>query len=216
MGKQVHQRWIVDGGDAVADALDAQKFDGFTDFFWAADFASVDEAMEAGGRCGLVDGKKILRGDAELIAADTEGDDLSGRAILRRLDDAQRGVGAELANGIENPPKRQTARFEIFGGAEDGCEVFLRRLIAEKHDAYGEGDFRVDDMVRKELFAKVVRDESVIGGIAQERSDSLESVEKTEKFSVVVAAANVIFCRRDTVARGQRTDRSGLNSAFEV
>ena len=40
--EQVHQRGIVDGSDAVADAFDAKKLDRFADFFGAADFSGVD------------------------------------------------------------------------------------------------------------------------------------------------------------------------------
>ena len=40
VGKEIHQRGIVNGGDAVADAFGAEEFDGFANFIRAADFSA--------------------------------------------------------------------------------------------------------------------------------------------------------------------------------
>lgn len=44
-GKQVHQGVIVNRGDAVADALNTQEFDGFADLLGTADFSGMNEAV---------------------------------------------------------------------------------------------------------------------------------------------------------------------------
>jgi hypothetical protein len=46
-GEQIHQSGVVDGGDAMADALDTEELDGFADFFGTPDLAGVDQAMKA-------------------------------------------------------------------------------------------------------------------------------------------------------------------------
>ena len=60
VGEQVHERGVVDGGDAVADPFGPEQFDGFTDFFGAADFAGVHQAMQADLGGFVVDGAKIF------------------------------------------------------------------------------------------------------------------------------------------------------------
>ena len=42
IGKEIHECRIVDGSNAVADALHAQEFDGFTNFLGATYFARMD------------------------------------------------------------------------------------------------------------------------------------------------------------------------------
>ena len=76
IGEEIHEGGIVDGGDAVADALDIEEFHGLADLVGAADFASVHEAMQVERGGSIVDGAEVLGGDAEFVAADSEGDDL--------------------------------------------------------------------------------------------------------------------------------------------
>lgn len=42
IGEKVHEGGIIYSGDAVADSFCAEEFDGFPDFFGAADFSGVD------------------------------------------------------------------------------------------------------------------------------------------------------------------------------
>jgi len=75
VGEKIHQRPIVDGGDAVADPFDAEEFDGFADFFRTANFAGVHEAMKTQRSGGIIDGTKRNGRNAQFIAAYAEGDD---------------------------------------------------------------------------------------------------------------------------------------------
>ena len=75
VGEKIHQRPIVDGGDAVADPFDAEEFDGFADFFRTANFAGVHEAMKTQRSGGIIDRTKRNGRNAQFIAAYAEGDD---------------------------------------------------------------------------------------------------------------------------------------------
>ena len=216
IGEQVHESGVMNGGDAVADALDAEYFDGFADCFGAADFAGVDEAVESSGGSGFVHWLKISCGNTQFVASDAESDDSRRGATFCGLDHAHSGVGAELANGIEDPAQGEAARFECFGGAKDGSEVGCRLLAAEKHDADGESYFGIDDAVLQKLFAQIMSDERIVRGITEIRSDPLEGIEEAEEIGVVVAAANEVFGGGNAVASGEGADRCGLDGAFEM
>ena len=75
IGEQVHERRILDSSDTVANALDAKNFDGFADSFRAADFAGVNQAMQAVCGSGCVNWQEIFGGYAEFVAANPKGND---------------------------------------------------------------------------------------------------------------------------------------------
>lgn len=206
----------MNGRNTVTDTFDGEKFNGFSDFFRTADFAGVHEATEARGSRGFIDRQKITGGDAEFVAADAERDNFRRGAAFCGVDDAHGGFGAELADGIEYPAQREAAGLELFGGTKNGSEIGFGRLFAEEHDADGERDFSVDDVVLQELFAKIVGNERVVGGFTQIAGDPFESVEETEKVGVIITAADFGFGGGDTVASGKGADGGGLNGTFEV
>lgn len=88
--------------------------------------------------------------------------------------------------------------------------------MAEEHHSNGQRDLGVDDAVLQELFAKIVCDERVVGGIAEVASHPFEGVEEAQEIGVVVAAADFVFGGGDAVARGESADGGGLDRAFEV
>src|SRR5579859_4295492 len=110
----------------------------------------------------------------------------------------------------------EATRFKGFRGTEDGFEVFLRALTAADHDSYGKRDFRIDDVLRQELFGQVLGDESVVLRAAQKRSDPFEGVQETEKVCVGVTAARFFFCDRRGMASGELRNDGGADAAFEV
>ena len=75
VGEEVHEGGIVHGSDAVTDAFDAEEFDGFANFFRAANFAGVHKAMKADRSGGIVDGTKRDGWNAQLVTTDSEGND---------------------------------------------------------------------------------------------------------------------------------------------
>ena len=70
VGEKIHQPRIVNGGDAVADAFDAESFDGFTNCLRSANFAGVNQAMESGRGRSVVNWNEFFCHDTELISAD--------------------------------------------------------------------------------------------------------------------------------------------------
>src|SRR5216684_7739349 len=110
----------------MADALDAEQFDGFANFLRAANFAGVHQLVQT-DLCGaVIDGTKFLGGDGEFVAADAEGSDGFRMAAVCGFDDFHRCVHAELARGIEHPSELKSATFEWFGGVEKSLEVCFR------------------------------------------------------------------------------------------
>ena len=206
----------MDGGDAVADAFDGENLDGFADFFRPTDFAGVHQPMQSGGGSRFIHGKKILGGDTQFVAADAEGDDSGRSAIFGGLDHAHGGRSAKLADRVKNPAQCEAPRLERFGGTQDGRKVRFGFLVAQEHYSYGESDFGVDNLVLKELFAKIVSDLRVIRRIAKIGGDPLEGVEEAEEIRIVVAVADFGLAGGNTVACGEGGDRSRLNGALEV
>ena len=121
-----------------------------------------------------------------------------------------------MADGVEDPEKFEAAGFERFGGAKDSFEISFGTLIAEKHYADREGDFRVDNVLQEELFGEVLDDERIVFGIAEKGSDPFEGVEKAEEVRVRVAAANFAFGDAKAMAGGEFGDDWGTNAAFEM
>jgi hypothetical protein len=121
-----------------------------------------------------------------------------------------------LADGVEDPKKFEAAGLKSLGGFEDGFEVALRALAAEKHDADGEGNFGIDDLLREKLFAKILHDEGIIAGMAKKRSDPLEGVEEAEKVRVGVAATNFFFGVVHAMTRRELRDDQVTDAALKV
>src|SRR5215470_2281749 len=159
---------------------------------------------------------KVGGGDAEFIATDTKSNDFSRSGVVCCVYDLLSGIGAELADCIEDPKKLETTRFEWLDGAKDDFEVFLRALVAKKHDADRESDFGVDYILREELLGEILRDEGVVLRIAEKGCDPLEGVEEAEKIRVGVPAEDFVFADGDAVARGQLRDDGRANAAFEM
>src|SRR5215472_15027694 len=116
LGEKVHQRWIFNGCEAMADALDSEQVNGFADFLRAADFAGMNQAMQANFGGVIVHGAEFRGRHLELIATDAEGDDGFGLTSFRSFHHGHRGVGPELPNCVKDPSKAQAAALERFGG----------------------------------------------------------------------------------------------------
>ena len=105
---EVHERGILDGRGAVADALGAELDDGVSDRFGADLFACVGDGMKPrlAGR-----GKDILVGDAgvaDLLAAQPDADDaVAGTLgeIAKEVAQVPRGiVGTEAPRHVDDEP----------------------------------------------------------------------------------------------------------------
>src|SRR5271163_8686 len=155
LGEQIHEGRIIDRGDAMADAFGTEEFDGFANFFRAADFTGVHQAVQAQVASFVVGGAKFFSWYAEFVAADAEGYDFFRGGAAGGFNDLHGGVDAELTGGVEDPVHGQAAFFKRFGGTQDGFKIGFRPLLAEKHDADGESDFGVDDALGQEVLGEV-------------------------------------------------------------
>src|SRR5262249_33857010 len=161
-------------------------------------------------------GQKIPGRNAEFIATNPERDDCGGSAILSGTNDLHGRVRPELADRIEDPAQGEAARFEFFGSANDRREIRFRFLTTQKHHSDRESHLSVDDAVPKELFAQIVRNQSIVRGIAEVTGNPFKGVEKTEKVRVVVAAAYLVLAGGNAVSGSQFADSRRLNCAFEM
>src|ERR1700737_4204656 len=75
ISEKVHERRIIYRGNAVTDPFDAEKLDGLSNLFGPADFARVNQAVEAQSRGLVIYRTQFVSGHTQLIAADTEGHD---------------------------------------------------------------------------------------------------------------------------------------------
>jgi len=164
----------------------------------------------------VINGPEFMRVDAQFVAADAEGDDGWVIAAGRGVDDGDSGVGAELADGVEDPVHAQAALREGFSGGNNGREVGFRRLFAKDHDADGERDFSIDDIFGEEIFTEVASDQGVVFWVAEIGGDPFEGFEKAEEIFVGVEVANFIFGDDDAVSAGEGRGGGGLDGAFEV
>ncbi len=108
------------------------------------------------------------------------------------------------------------AAFEWLGGAEESFEVCLGALLSQKHHADGQGYFRVDHVLRKQVFSQVAGDEHVVLRLTQERSDPFKSFDEFGEVAVSVAPAHFLFGDDDAMAGRQRTNGRGLDGSFQV
>ena len=140
-------------GDAMADALGAENLHGIADRIRAADLPGMSQPMQAVGGNVFVDVAKLGRGKREFVAAHSIGD----HALAAQVHGASRNLAGrrrpELAHGVEYPLKAQTAMLERRGGFADCGEVGGDILFAQEHDADGERDLGIDNVLGQQLLA---------------------------------------------------------------
>ena len=101
--EEVHECWIVDGGDAVADALDAQNLDSFANLLWPAHLARMHKQAHPAALGAQIGIAEFVSGDAQFVAANPKGYDARRGATTRRFHNIERQLRPKLAHGIENP-----------------------------------------------------------------------------------------------------------------
>src|SRR4029077_2577411 len=101
-GDEVHRALIAHYADAVADALGAQEFNGFTDDFRSADFSRVNQAVHSLAGHEVIDGTQVGRRKAQFIAANSVGDNVRRMQLGGDPRDFHCRCGAPLAHGVEN------------------------------------------------------------------------------------------------------------------
>ena len=121
-----------------------------------------------------------------------------------------------MADGVEDPEKFEAAGFERFGGAKDSFEISFGALIAKKHYADREGDFRVYNVLHEELLGEVLDDEGIVLRVAEKGGDPFEGIEKAEEVRVRIATANFGFGDAKAMAGGEFRDDCGADAAFEM
>ena len=173
-GEDLHQFFVVLGGEAVADAFGADV-DGGPDGGGAVDgatgFSGVGGEAEAGGFGFGVEGFEKRGGAAGFVAADADADDggILGAEFRGFAEDAGGLVGAEVSDGVDEPEEGGAGfGFGAEAAALDGLHVGLNLdLVPVIKDAEGDVDLGMHHTLRGEGADHVVGDQLVVFGGAE-------------------------------------------------
>ena len=192
LGEDLDELGVLLSGEGVADALGADV-DGGPDALRAGVFAGVAGEAEAGGFGFGVEVAEFVGGAEELVAADADADN-AGEDVLQLgglLEDAGAGFYAEVADGVDDPEKRDVevgfgAGAAAFDGGDDLVDVEAGLPIK---DADGDVGFGVADTLLGEVAEHVVGDELVVGGGVEAGGDGFEAEQEAGEVVVGVDAA---------------------------
>ena len=207
---------VIDGADTVTDAFGAQV-EGCPDGGRAVGFARVGSEPESCVFCVLVGRAESGGRSANLIAADSEGDDAVADILSREAGDGENVVGPELADRVEVPENFHgvVRRNRLLGfllglanSAPDGIEIEAAPL----HDTSAQGDFGVPDALLRERFDHAAGDERVIFRTAEALRDKLKAFEKAAE-----TAESPHFIDEFAGERGvEHPDRIAVHGAFQM
>ena len=173
-----HELRIGRRGDAMADALGAENLHGIADRIRAADLSGMNQPMQAVGGRVFINVAKLGRGKSEFVAAHSKGD----HARAAQVHSASRNLAGrsrpKLAHRVEYPLKAQPAMLERRGGFADCGEVGGDILFAQEHDADGESDLGINNILGQQLFAHAASHQGVVRRGAQIRSDPLVGLDE--------------------------------------
>lgn len=207
------------GRDAVGDPPGPQPAERVGDGVGAAGLAGVDDGRQAEAGEPAVDGSEVARGQRELVAAEAESDDARPGAPGVRVEDPVGGVGAEVADGVEEDPDPAPARALV--GREDRLDRVADFAPVEAealHDAGGDVDLGVRDPLPGEARRQVARQESEVVRPAQEPADV--AVEREEPGQPVErppgADGGRVGEERGAGAAGQPDESGGADRPFQV
>lgn len=217
LDEQVHQAFVLNGGDAVADAFRAKDFDGVANGLRATHFSRVRDAMDA-FRCGIVeDFAKVGRWKRLFVAAEAESDDSGGFHLRGEARDFHGFFRTELAYRVQDPVNAQIGIFLVTSdGVENDGEIRFDILLAKEHHADGEGDFSVDAVFGEQMQAGIFAEEGVILGIAEVRRGPFEKIEEGGEGLSVVALDDAGVIEFFAMTRGETDDLHGIEAAFEM
>src|SRR5713101_3819992 len=203
-------------GDSVADPLCTQELHRVMDLLRSADLSGMNQTVKA------LRGDKVVRraelggGQGQLVAAHAEGDDTLLLVIPSEQGNFSGCFRAELAHGIEDPTKSEAFSGTRLAGPADGLKVCFGDLLAEEHDADGNRQFGIDDILFEEAGRQLLRGQCIVLRIAQEGCDPLESLEELRKAVVGIVAASPSCGNNLTVTRSEAANQGGLDGAFQV
>jgi len=217
------QRFVLNGGDGVADALGADG-ESFPDGLGAGGFAGVAGEAQAGGLGAGVEMAERLGTGAAFVAAEADSDD--GGVEFAQLggltEDAVGFLDSEVADGVEDPVEGQS---ELAGGAltgalkagEDGLEAAGIEVAPHIDDADGDEDLGVNHALGGELLHHSPGGQLVVFGVAQASGDGLEGLDKLGEVSEAVEGLGFVWGQGVSVVAGAELDQGGgRDGAFKV
>src|ERR1700691_4680629 len=205
---------IVEGRKAVADALGAQV-ERPPDRFRRAGFAGVGSQAQAVVSGPGVSVAKQLGRRFLLVASDADADDLAVVIADGQLEDFLRGLGPELAAGVEDPYQGDAEVASATGPAaiealEDGSKI----LLTPEADSDRDVDLGVEHVFFFQPLHQAVSDEFVIVDSAQVLGDLLEGQQEPLKIFVAVECIDLGLGGTSSVAGSIAPSRCRCNSAL--
>lgn len=209
LGEDGEELGIVDGGEGVAEALGADV-QGAPDAFGADGFAGMGSEAQTGGAGFGVEIAEGLSGGAALVSADADADD--GRELGAHLggfaEDAGGFVGAEVADGVEDPEEGEA---ELgFGAGAGALHAVKQRLEVAAapviDDADGDVDLGMNDALAGEALGHAPGDQLVILRGLEVLGDGFEGEQEAGEVGVVVKGAGLIEGERGSVVASAEFD----------
>jgi hypothetical protein len=168
-----HQRRVLRRGDAVADAFGPQFPQRIPDRRRPGRLPRVRHAVQPCGDRFLEELPVGRPRHADLRSAHTEADETVGPAVERDAHRLLGGRNADLAREIEAPAQHQA---QIAFGREprvlDGLAVGLRADAARDMRIGSAGQFRVADVLRREILRHAIGQHANVFGVADEVDDA--------------------------------------------
>src|ERR1700741_3886399 len=181
VGEKIHERVVMDRGDAMAHARNPGQLDSLAYVFRPANFTSMNQAMQSAISRQVVNGPEFPGGDAEFIAADPEGHDARRAAALGPTNNLEGMLRPELPDRIEHPIQPEPLCLKRLDGRENSFKIRLWILLTKQHKADGKRYLRINDILFKEPLGKVRCEQGKIDWVAKERSYPFKSLDKAGK-----------------------------------
>ncbi len=216
LGQLFDQIWIVEGGERVADAF-GTKIERSPYGFRRAILAGVSgEAHAVIGSPGVGITKKLGR-SFQFVAADADADNFAIMIANGQLEDLLRRFRAELADGVENPDKRDAEVARAAGAAaieafEDGGKI----LFAPEADSNRNVNLGVQNTLFFEALHQTVGDDLVIFRCADVLGDVLKGEQEAREIVVEVQLIDLDLINKVAMAPAKFEKCGGFDCAFEV
>ena len=181
-GEPPDERRVGGGGDAVGDPPRLEPPERLGDGVGTSDLPGVNDGGEAEAGEPPVDRGEVARGERELVSAEAEADDARPGVARVEVEDAVRGVGAEVPDGVEedadaSAPAPLVRREDRLDGVADGGP----RKPEPVDDGGGDVDLGVRDALPAEAGRQVACKEGEVGRVPKQPADVAVEGEEARK-----------------------------------
>ncbi len=165
-GQQADHRTLVDGPDAVGDAMRTEKVDGLGDRVRAGPLARVNKRKKTEPTGAPKRASKLPKRNRQFVAAESEAASTGPGTGLQKIENPVSGVGSPLPHGVEKhddapSPQALVSREDGFDGVPHTSPLETNALDENRRDV----DLGVEDALPVEAPGDVPRDPGVVAGV---------------------------------------------------